>query len=157
MGQHQGLSECDAMSREVTVDHDTEGVNPPPTEQASTSKSDTAFAEPRTQRLRDPVHGLIVFDKHSPVDMLAWRLIDTPEFQRLRRIKQLGVSEFIFPGAGATRFSHSICVFCTARRLAEIVAREIGAVNEQPNPDRAEVAVLSALLHDLGHGPFSHT
>ena len=62
------------------------------------------------KRLRDPVHGLIVFEAASPIDSLAWKLIDTPEFQRLRRIRQLGVSEFTFPGAVHTRFAHSIGV-----------------------------------------------
>jgi hypothetical protein len=54
---------------------------------------------PRTQRIRDPVHGLIVFEANRPVDQLAWRLLDSPEFQRLRRVKQLGVSEFVFPSS----------------------------------------------------------
>jgi uncharacterized protein len=111
----------------------------------------------RTQRLRDPVHGLIVFRDDDPLDQLAWRLIDTAEFQRLRRIKQLGVSEFVFPGATHTRFAHSIGVFHTARKLVEVVKREIAAIHQGFDPQRAEVAVVAALLHDLGHGPFSHT
>ncbi|CAN7538192.1 HD domain-containing protein [Mesorhizobium sp. LjRoot246] len=109
------------------------------------------------KRLRDPVHGLIVFDENKRIDMLAWTLIDTLEFQRLRRIRQLGVSEFTFPGAVHTRFAHSIGVFHTARTLVEILEREMrrnGQAFEQP---KAEVALAAALLHDLGHGPFSHT
>lgn len=50
-----------------------------------------------TKRLRDPVHGLIVFDLADEVDRAAWKLIDTPEFQRLRRVKQLGFSELDSP------------------------------------------------------------
>jgi HD superfamily phosphohydrolase len=111
----------------------------------------------RTQRLRDPVHGLIVFEKGNQIDELAWRLIDTPEFQRLRRIKQLGLSEYVFPSAIHSRFAHSIGVFHIARELAEIVEREIAGIRQQFDPRRAEVAVIAGLLHDLGHGPFSHT
>ena len=111
-----------------------------------------------SKRLRDPVHGLIVFDDvNRPIDRLAWQLIDTPEFQRLRRIRQLGVSEFTFPGAVHTRFAHSIGVFHTARALVDIVEREMKRIDKAPIPERAEVAVIAALLHDLGHGPFSHT
>lgn len=110
-----------------------------------------------SKRLRDPVHGLIVFDETKDIDRLAWRLIDTPEFQRLRRIRQLGVSEFTFPGAVHTRFAHSIGVFHTARMLMEVVDREITRIKQEPLPDKAEVALIAALLHDLGHGPFSHT
>lgn len=109
------------------------------------------------KRLRDPVHGLIVFDDGDPVDVLAWRLIDTPEFQRLRRIRQLGVSEFTFPGAVHTRFAHSIGVFHNARRLVEVVKREMRRNETVFNAPRSEVARIAALLHDLGHGPFSHT
>ncbi|WP_333824849.1 HD domain-containing protein [Pinisolibacter sp.] len=111
----------------------------------------------KTQRLRDPVHGLITFRGNEPLDQLAWRLIDTPEFQRLRRIKQLGVSEFVYPGATHTRFSHSIGVFEVARRLTEIIRREIKEIDDEFDEKRAKVAMIAALLHDIGHGPFSHT
>ncbi|WP_051341635.1 HD domain-containing protein [Azospirillum halopraeferens] len=109
------------------------------------------------KRLRDPVHGLIVFDETDPIDALAWRLIDTPEFQRLRRIRQLGVSEFTFPGAVHTRFAHSIGVFHTARTLVGVVRREMKRLGKEFESPKAEVALIAALLHDLGHGPFSHT
>jgi HD superfamily phosphohydrolase len=110
-----------------------------------------------TQRIRDPVHGLIVFREGDPLAQLAWRLIGTPEFQRLRRIKQLGVSEFVFPGATHSRFAHSVGVFHVARTLVDIIKREFKTSGETFNEKRAEVAVIAALLHDLGHGPFSHT
>ena len=112
-----------------------------------------------SKRLRDPVHGLIVFDDRDPlgVDPLAWALIDTPEFQRLRRIRQLGVSEFTFPSAVHTRFAHSIGVFHTARTLVNVIRREMSR-NDQPfEEQKAKVVLVAALLHDLGHGPFSHT
>lgn len=114
------------------------------------------MVEARTQRIRDPVHGLIVFRATVPLDQLAWRLIDTPEFQRLRRIRQLGVSEFVFPGASHTRFAHSIGVFHIARTLVEIIRRELESAGKTPDPKRADVAIIAALLHDIGHGPFSH-
>lgn len=111
------------------------------------------------KRLRDPVHGLIVFEDNDPrgVDMLAWKLIDTHEFQRLRRIRQLGVSEFTFPGAVHSRFSHSIGVFHTARSLVKVIERELPKHGLEFEPEKAQVVLLAALLHDLGHGPFSHT
>jgi len=112
--------------------------------------------EARTQRIRDPVHGLIVFREAEPIDQLAWRLIDTPEFQRLRRIKQLGVSEFVFPSATHTRFAHGIGVFHVARTLVRIIRRELESAGRKSDTEREEVAIVAALLHDLGHGPFSH-
>jgi len=111
----------------------------------------------RPQRVRDPVHGLIVFTDEGPGarrDQTAWALLDTPEFQRLRRIRQLGLSEFTFPGATHSRFAHSVGVFHTARALVGILSRLLP--EPEFDPDRANLAVLAALLHDLGHGPFSH-
>ena len=109
------------------------------------------------QRIRDPVHGLIVFggrDRHgNETDRIAWKLLDTREFQRLRRIRQLGFSELVYPGATHTRFAHSIGVYHTARRLVDVIARQQGAKHDAA---RARVALLAALLHDVGHGPFSH-
>lgn len=88
--------------------------------------SDTKRDRPaKMQRIRDPVHGLITFDKNDPEtarrDMTAWKLLNTPEMQRLRRVRQLGVSEFTFPGATHTRFAHSVGVFHTARQLLAIL------------------------------------
>ena len=105
-----------------------------------------------SKRVRDPVHGLIVFE--SELDALAWKLIETPEFQRMRRIRQLGVSEFTFPGAIHTRFAHSMGVYHNARQLIDIIKREIGADFDD---SQAQVAQIAALLHDVGHGSFSHT
>ena len=112
------------------------------------------MSEVQKQRIRDPVHGLIVFggkDKHrSETDRIAWMLLNTREFQRLRRIRQLGFSDLVYPGATHSRFAHSIGVYQTARRLVDVIARE------KHDPDRERVALLAALLHDIGHGPFSH-
>jgi hypothetical protein len=110
--------------------------------------------EMKKQRIRDPVHGLISFSSSSDFEQLIWRLLNAAEFQRLRRIKQLGFSELVYPGATHTRFSHSVGVFHTARELVRVLCPLLG---DEFLPERAEVAVCGALLHDLGHGPFSHT
>ncbi len=107
---------------------------------------------PKSERIRDPVHDLIEFGIGN-FDQLAWTALNASEFQRLRRIKQLGFSELVFPGATHNRFAHSVGVFHAARRLSELIRDRLGAAF---NPDRAEVAVAAALVHDLGHGPFSH-
>lgn len=87
------------------------------------------------------------------VDALAWNLIETPEFQRLRRIKQLGVSELVFPGATHSRFAHSVGVYHNARELMKVIEREEGG---DFDTERAKIILFAALLHDIGHGPFSH-
>jgi len=112
----------------------------------------------KTERIRDPIHEMIVFRAEESLDMTAWQLLETPDVQRLRRIKQLGVSDFVYPSAAHTRFAHSVGVFHNARRLVSIIKREIDLkrVEGDFDPHRANVAVIAALLHDIGHGPFSH-
>ena len=107
---------------------------------------------PKRQRIRDPVHNLIEFGS-DPFDQMLWRVVQTPEFQRLRRIRQLGFSEFVFPGATHTRFAHSIGVLHMARLLMRVIERHLGTSYHRP---RAEVALAAALVHDVGHGMFSH-
>jgi hypothetical protein len=100
--------------------------------------------------IRDPVHNIIVFED-TPCDRLLIDLINTREFQRLRRIRQLGMSELVFPGANHSGFAHSIGVLHVARRMLRRVD-ELTKVE-----DEHRMAVLAAaLLHDIGHGPFSH-
>jgi uncharacterized protein len=75
----------------------------------------------KQQRIRDSVHGLITFDGSDQFEDLMWRLLNAAEFQRLRRIKQLGLSELVYPGATHTRFAHCVGVFHTARELVSIL------------------------------------
>ena len=110
--------------------------------------------EPKRQRVRDPVHNLVEFDEGDPFERMLWRIISTPEFQRLRRVKQLGFSELVYPGAGHSRFVHSIGVFHTARQLMQIVRRYVA--NQPEERLKTEAALAAALVHDVGHGPFSH-
>lgn len=108
----------------------------------------------RPQRIRDPLHDLIEFDA-GLFEQMLWNVIQTQPFQRLRRVRQLGFSEFVFPGATHSRFAHSIGVFHNARRLMEIIRSHVGKENFDRN--RSEAALTAALLHDVGHGPFSHS
>ncbi len=101
--------------------------------------------------IRDPVHDQIVFDVNSREDQILLALIDTPEFQRLRRIRQLGMAFFAYQGADHCRFSHSIGVLWIATRILARFERVYGI-----DPVHSFPARCAALLHDLGHGPFSH-
>lgn len=111
----------------------------------------SAIPDYRLQRIRDPLYNLIEFGENS-FDDAMWKVIQTKEFQRLRRIRQLGFSEFVYPGATHTRFAHSLGVYHMARRLMEIIRRQQDGFDEA----RSEMALAAALVHDLGHGPFSH-
>jgi len=84
---------------------------------------------------------------------MCWRVIQAPQFQRLRRVKQLGFSEFVYPGATHSRFTHSVGVFHIARQLAQVLERLRGDGYDRR---RAQEAIAAALVHDVGHGPFSH-
>ena len=96
----------------------------------------------------DIIHGFI------EIDELALSIIDKPEFQRLKNIKQLGVVHHVFPSATHTRFEHSLGVYYLAGELL------VNLKNNQPeiNLSKREIQLvkIAGLCHDLGHGPFSH-
>lgn len=105
------------------------------------------------QRIRDPLHNVVQFDTDKcAFERVYWKVIQTVPFQRLRRVKQLGFTDLVYPGATHSRFAHSVGVFHTARQLVGIVRRALG-VDDVP---KAQPALAAALLHDVGHGPFSH-
>ncbi|HWC76154.1 MAG TPA: HD domain-containing protein [Blastocatellia bacterium] len=100
---------------------------------------------------RDPLHNIISLDESLDEDRLIVDLIDTPEFQRLRRIKQLGLAMFTYQGAEHSRFTHSLGVMHLMTRALNL----LGA-HHQISDEARVVGRAGALLHDLGHGPFSH-
>ena len=100
----------------------------------------------------DPIHKEIVFDSGKPEELMIMELIDTIAFQRLRRIKQLGAASLVFHGAESSRFTHSIGVFCIARKIYQRLIEIKSSFYEN-----RFVLYGAALLHDLGHGPLSHT
>ncbi|MCL6548423.1 MAG: HD domain-containing protein, partial [Alicyclobacillus sp.] len=99
--------------------------------------------------LKDPVHDEILVD-----DPWVWRLVNTAVVQRLRRIRQLGTSYLTFHGAEHSRFTHSLGAYETMRRVLVHLRKEFGWPADER--DR-RLALAAALLHDVGHGPFSHT
>ena len=100
---------------------------------------------------RDPVHNIIRLRSDTDDGRLMIRLIDTPEFQRLRRIKQLGLGLYTYQGAEHSRFTHSLGALHLMARILDRL-RESNKISPE---DRA-AAQAAALLHDVGHGPFSH-
>ncbi|MDR0921093.1 MAG: HD domain-containing protein [Lactobacillales bacterium] len=104
---------------------------------------------------RDPVHNYVHVQHQVILD-----LINSKEVQRLRRIKQLGTTSFTFHGGEHSRFSHSLGVYENARRIADIFVRKYPKekLDENGWDDSERLVTLSAaLLHDVGHGPYSHT
>jgi len=79
----------------------------------------------KIQKIRDPLHNLIVFDD-TELDRALWKVVNSYPFQRLRRIKQLGFSEIVYPGASHSRFARSLGVMETARQMIAITAKQRG-------------------------------
>ena len=95
--------------------------------------------------IKDPVHGYI---EVTPTERA---IIDTPQFQRLRRVKQLSAAHLTYPGAEHTRFQHSLGVM----HLSGEIARRLQDVELIDQEDASKIRI-AGLLHDIGHGPFSH-
>jgi len=102
---------------------------------------------PEEKVFKDPVHRYV----HVRYQVI-WDLIGTKEFQRLRRIKQLGTTSLTFHGAEHSRFGHSLGVYEIVRRMIEDTFVKRGGWKEE----NTLLALCAALLHDVGHGPFSH-
>ncbi|MCS6838662.1 MAG: HD domain-containing protein [Bdellovibrionaceae bacterium] len=101
--------------------------------------------------IRDPLHGTI---RLSPQEL---RVIESQEFQRLRAIKQLGFAEFSFPGATHNRFLHSIGVCHLAGMAFDTIFQKLRLPASKKQEGFRQLIRLAALLHDIGHGPLSHT
>ncbi|MEO8573810.1 MAG: HD domain-containing protein [Pyrinomonadaceae bacterium] len=107
---------------------------------------------PSSERIyRDSVHNIIRLKTDSPEGELIARLVDSAEFQRLRRIRQLGLAHFAYQAAEHSRFTHSLGTF----HLATRILAKLKTKYEISSDDQTAVRV-AALLHDLGHGAFSH-
>jgi len=106
--------------------------------------------------LRDPVHGLIAFE--GITEEVISSLLATREVQRLRRVRQLGMTALVFPGAEHSRFAHALGAgHLMVRLLAHVESRQEELPLEQRLDDEARRdAIAASFLHDLGHGPFSH-
>ncbi|ALN72775.1 HD domain-containing protein [Aureimonas sp. AU20] len=107
--------------------------------------------------VRDPIHGMISFNE------LEWDIINSQPFQRLRRIRQLAWTDYVYPGAMHTRFEHSLGVCHVISRLFDSITRKDedilrGEYNFETEglKRQRQILRLAALTHDLGHGPFSH-
>lgn len=101
--------------------------------------------------INDPIHGLIQFRDEEAV--LVRKILQTPEFQRLRHIKQLGMAFYIYPGATHNRFSHSLGVAYLSKRIIQKI--QVDSPKFTTNELKL-LAIASGLLHDIGHGPYSH-
>lgn len=113
--------------------------------------------------MADPIHGLIRLNRNDPNHNLLLKVINSYAFQRLRRVRQMGLAEFVFPGATHTRFMHSIGTLWLTIQALEILklqpeAEKLIKAKVGNTQITAESAVLvAALVHDIGHPPLSHT
>ena len=105
----------------------------------------------RERIYRDSVHNIIRLKTDSPEGALIARLVDSAEFQRLRRVRQLGLAHFAYQAAEHSRFTHSLGAFHLATRILAKLKN-----NYDISPDDHTAVRVAALLHDVGHGAFSH-
>ena len=98
--------------------------------------------------INDPVYGFISL----PNDII-FDIIEHPYYQRLRRIKQLGMSHLVYPGALHTRFHHAIGATHLMSKAIQVIRRKGHEITDEEET----AALVAILLHDIGHGPFSHT
>lgn len=105
---------------------------------------------PKVKFIRDPVHDLIRVD-----DFLLLELIDSAAFQRLRKIRQLGLACLVYPGAEHSRFTHSLGAYHLAQRVLNYLLEHPLGKGVLDDGSR-RLVLIAALLHDIGHGPFSH-
>jgi HD superfamily phosphohydrolase len=108
-------------------------------------------ASRKPKLFRDPVHDTIALPQESRGDKLLIALLDTPEVQRLRRIRQLGLTSVVYPGAEHSRFQHSLGVLWTAHEMLSRLEKRTTIA-----PETRTLVLCGALLHDVGHGPMSH-
>ncbi|KAJ6351604.1 hypothetical protein OIU78_007504 [Salix suchowensis] len=114
------------------------------------TKEDVSYLDRRfSKKVRDNVHGNIYLDP------LSLKFVDTEEFQRLRDLKQLGLTYMVYPGAVHSRFEHSLGVFSLAGEAVHRIKAQQGSELGIDNLD-IQTVKLAGLLHDVGHGPFSH-
>ncbi len=97
--------------------------------------------------INDPVYGFITIP-----DEIIFGLIEHPWFQRLRRIRQLGLTHLVYPGALHTRFQHSL----GAMHLMSLAIQSLRSKGHTISTDEQQALLMAILLHDIGHGPFSH-
>jgi HD superfamily phosphohydrolase len=110
----------------------------------------------RDQRIRDPIHNLISFSVKRDEDILLWKLLNSSPIQRLRRIKQLGFSEFVYPGATHSRFAHVLGAMEMARRMMAAFEKNEVLGSDSTHQQMRKATLAAALIHDVGHGPYSH-
>ncbi|KAL3582761.1 hypothetical protein D5086_017093 [Populus alba] len=111
---------------------------------------DVSYLDRRfSKKVRDNVHGNIYLDP------LTLKFVDTEQFQRLRDLKQLGLTYMVYPGAVHSRFEHSLGVFSLAGEAVHRIKAQQGSELGIDNLD-IQTVKLAGLLHDVGHGPFSH-
>ena len=101
--------------------------------------------------IKDPIHGFIEFEGEYELGLKD--MLSDPFFQRLRRVKQLGFSDYVFPSATHSRFAHSLGVYSVAKQMLSIVEPDVQHGNWS---QEGKACLAGALLHDVGHGMFSH-